>query len=512
MFGTFQNRTLGIVGALRYPYRQGGFIPTTSISLGDRSMITSASPENATAESRTLPNKIVIVGGGFGGLYAAIRLTSLFWPKGKLPQITLIDKSDRFTFKPLLYELLNNTATEEEVAPPFSQLLAPYPVRFIQAQVSGVEEMSSGGPEGNGKVQLSDGGCVEYDWLVMAMGSQADSRGIPGVKELAVPFNVYEDAVKARTALQRIEAAGNPSSQIMIVGAGYAGVELATVVSERMKGKARVQLVTSDSDILDGCPEGQRIAASRSLAALGVEIITGCKVQRLESSTADPSSLPTSCSAQLQTADGSTISYNVDLLLWTAGSSPATREGRKGLPFPVSSRGQIEIEPTLRIRGNQRAFALGDVSRSDTDAHDDQSSPSVLPATAQVAFQQADYVAWNLWASINGRALLPFRYQHLGSMMSLGSINAAVALPVPLPLPLKTSLLNSPLGPLLEASGIKLGGNDPENGVTLEGPLAAVIRRAAYLYRQPTNEQRLNVATSWIQQALIAVGTAPASK
>jgi NADH:ubiquinone reductase (non-electrogenic) len=55
---------------------------------------------------------------------------------------------------------------------------------------------TSGGPEGSGKVQLSDGVCVEYDWLVMALGSQADSRGIPGVKELAVPFNVYEDAVK----------------------------------------------------------------------------------------------------------------------------------------------------------------------------------------------------------------------------------------------------------------------------------------------------------------------------
>jgi NADH dehydrogenase FAD-containing subunit len=61
----------------------------------------------------------------------------------------------------------------------------------------------------------------------------------------------------------------------MIVGAGYAGVELATVVAERMKGKARVQLVTPNSDVLDGCPEGQRIAASRTLASLGVEIITG---------------------------------------------------------------------------------------------------------------------------------------------------------------------------------------------------------------------------------------------
>jgi NADH:ubiquinone reductase (non-electrogenic) len=70
-------------------------------------------------------------------------------------------------------------------------------------------------------------------------------------------------------------------------------------------------------------------------------------------------------------------------------------------------------EPTLRICGNQRAFALGDVSRAEAEAHDDQSAPAALPATAQVAFQQADYVAWNLWASMNGRALLPFRYLRL---------------------------------------------------------------------------------------------------
>lgn len=76
--------------------------------------------------------RVCILGGGFGGLYTALRLDSLLWPHGSKPQVTLIDRSERFVFKPLLYELLNGGATEDEVAPPFRQLLAPYSINFIQ--------------------------------------------------------------------------------------------------------------------------------------------------------------------------------------------------------------------------------------------------------------------------------------------------------------------------------------------------------------------------------------------
>eukprot|EP00882_Tetradesmus_deserticola_P034832 GHRQ01040121.1.p2 GENE.GHRQ01040121.1~~GHRQ01040121.1.p2 ORF type:complete len:171 (+),score=56.40 GHRQ01040121.1:41-553(+) len=101
------------------------------------------------------------------------------------------------------------------------------------------------------------------------------------------------------------------------------------------------------------------------------------------------------------------------------------------------------------------------------------------------------------------------RYQHLGDMMSLGATNAAVALPLQLPSELSASITASPLGPLLSLVGFKLGSGQQQQsaavssgeGVTLEGPLAQLLRRAAYLYRQPTNEQRLNVAASWVQQA-----------
>lgn len=78
--------------------------------------------------------RICILGGGFGGLYTAVRLESLLWPQGSKPQVTLIDQSERFVFKPLLYELLNGGASADEVAPFFTKLLAPYSTNFIQVR------------------------------------------------------------------------------------------------------------------------------------------------------------------------------------------------------------------------------------------------------------------------------------------------------------------------------------------------------------------------------------------
>ncbi len=86
-------------------------------------------------ERLSVAPRICILGGGFGGLYTAVRLESLLWPQGSKPQVTLIDQSERFVFKPLLYELLNGGASPEEVAPFFTKLLAPYSTNFIQVRL-----------------------------------------------------------------------------------------------------------------------------------------------------------------------------------------------------------------------------------------------------------------------------------------------------------------------------------------------------------------------------------------
>eukprot|EP00877_Chromochloris_zofingiensis_P003349 jgi/Chrzof1/13014/Cz07g16140.t1 len=481
---------------------------------------TSATTSGVQADTQAYPvsdaPRVCILGGGFGGLYTAIKLETLLWPKGKKPKVTLIDQHDRFIFKPLLYELLNGTAQPWEVAPTFQQLLAPYAVQWVQAKVKAVEPehiLADGGSATGGQVVLANGDRVEYDWLVVALGAESDPRGVPGVKELARPFVNLDDAMYVNNKLAEFELRSSKDAVVMIVGAGYAGVELCSVIAERLKGQAVVKLVTPGADILEQSPAGQRVAARRVLDSLGVDVMTSTKVMKLtKPSTADSTVVAYGgaaadmadhdrgrCVVHLEpmvsdvaSTSSNTVQQPADLALWMAGSSPVTKFTQT-LPFPTNTKGSLQIDSTLRVRHHARVFAVGDVSGPE---HNPAASEASFPATAQVAFQQADYAAWNVWSAINGRPLLPFRYQHLGDMMSLGMTNAAVALPFQLPSSVTDTVQGSPLGSLLALAGVNV-----QHGLTLEGPLAQLVRRAAYLYRQPTNEQRLSVAASWVQQA-----------
>jgi hypothetical protein len=124
--------------------------------------------------------------------------------------------------------------------------------------------LNGGGSATGGSVRLASGGTIEYDWLVVSLGAAADPRGVPGVREHARPFVSLEDAEYVAQQLAAYEAraaTGQPPAAVAVVGAGYAGVELAAVVGERLKGKARVALLTPGADILEAAPAGQREAA-----------------------------------------------------------------------------------------------------------------------------------------------------------------------------------------------------------------------------------------------------------
>jgi demethylphylloquinone reductase len=151
----------------------------------------------------------------------------------------------------------------------------------------------------------------------------------------------------------------------------------------------------------------------------------------------------------------------VDLVIWTVGTrvSPVV----KALPLKHNQRGQITTTPTLQVLEHPEIFALGDLADC-VDAQGQQ-----IPATAQAAFQQADYTAWNIWASLTNRPLLPFQYQKLGEMLALGVDNATL-------------------------TGL---------GIKLDGPLAYVARRLAYLYRLPTLDHQLRVGFNWLVRPII---------
>jgi demethylphylloquinone reductase len=512
----------------------------------------------AAAGSDDSRPRVCILGGGFGGLYTAVKLESLLWPRGLKPHVTLVDQAERFTFKPLLYEIISGTASASEVAPTYAAILQPYSVDFVRGRVAsvrpdGVEDINGErSSEGGGTVVLTSGESLPYDWLVLALGAETNTFGVPGVKEYAFPFSTFEDASKVAAQLDELAYTPDRYPEVVVVGGGYAGVELAAAVADRLKGRGRIQLVTATQDILQGAPEGQRDAARRALVDEGVSIMRDAAVSEIRlagapsssdsTSTGQPSTSSNggssesarssaSSSATASTTDGasrkrlvyvkrgpgsstssSTTARNssmdileADLVLWAAGQAPVPKieASSLSLPFPTDRTGATQTDQTLRVLHQRRVFALGDVAVTSSIANDDPFLAQRLPATAQVAFQQADYVAWNVWASINNRPLLRFSYQHLGDMMSLGAGRGAVALPIPIPPPLSAVAQSGPLGDVLRAAGVRVtttfGG--ASDGVTIEGPLGALLRRGAYLYRQPTDQQRLRVAASWAEVA-----------
>jgi demethylphylloquinone reductase len=385
--------------------------------------------------------RICILGGGFGGLYTALRLSQLPWSKLEKPEIVLVDQRDRFLFSPLLYELLTGELQTWEIAPPYTELLAGTGVQFYQAAVAGIDVQSK-------QVQLQDGPELSYDRLVLALGGETPLDIVPGAAEYAIPFRTIADAYRLEERLRILEASDADKIRVAIVGAGYSGVELACKLADRLKERGRLRLVELTDQILRTSPEFNREAAQKALEERSVWIDLETKVDALGENT---------ISLEYK---GKVDTIPVEVVLWTVGNRVA--EVVQNLPLKHNQRGQLVITSTLQAIDYPEIFALGDLAEcQDADGQK-------VPATAQSAFQQAEYAGWNIWASLTNRPLLPFRYQHLGEMMTLGTEDATL-------------------------TGL---------GVKLDGQLAYVARRLAYLYRMPTLDHQLKVGLNWIARPL----------
>ncbi len=385
--------------------------------------------------------RICILGGGFGGLYTALRLNSLPWSTHGAVEIVLIDQRDRFLFAPLLYELVTGELATWEIAPSYSELLADTRIRFIQTTVEAVNQ-------GEKQVQLGTGETLTYDRLVLAVGGETPMDMVAGAADYALPFRTVEDAQRLQERLRELETSEADKIRVAIVGGGYSGVELACKVADRLGDRGRVRLVERADDILQTSAEFNRKAARDALSERGIWLDLDTTVDSI-------------------TADTLTLTYRdqsdelpVDIVLWTVGTRVVPLLDTMDLPR--NERQQIQVEPTLQVIGHPDIYALGDLA----DCKD--ATGQQVPTTAQSALQQADYAGWNLWASLSDRPQLPFRYQHLGEMMALGVENATL-------------------------TGL---------GIKLDGPLAHVARRLTYLYRMPTLDHQIRVGLNWIQQPL----------
>jgi NADH dehydrogenase len=387
------------------------------------------------------PTRICILGGGFGGLYTALRLNELPWQKSQQPEIILVDSRDRFLFSPLLYELLTGELQSWEIAPPFEQLLQNTNIRFTQQLVTAIDIEAQ-------QVQFSEGEPVTYDYLVLAMGGETPLDIVPGAAEYAIPFRTLEDAYRLEERLRVLEASDRDKIRIAIAGGGYSGVELACKLADRLQDRGRLRLIERDQEILRGSPSFNREAAQRALQQRRVWVDLETTVQSI---AAD--SLALEYREQVDTIP-------VDVVLWTVGTrvSPIVQS----LPLKHNQRGQVSATSLLQVVDHPEIFALGDLADcKDVDGQN-------VPTTAQAAFQQADYTAWNIWASLTGRPLLPFRYQGLGEMMTLGTDDATL-------------------------TGL---------GIKLEGQMAHLARRLIYLYRLPTLDHQVRVAFNWMTRPL----------
>lgn len=305
--------------------------------------------------------------------------------------------------------------------------------------------------------------------LVLALGAETKLDVVPGAMEYALPFSTLEDACRVNeklTSLERKYFGKNSPICVAVVGCGYSGVELAATLSERLKARGIVQAINVDKTILPSAPPGNRERALKVLSSRNVQLLLGYFVRNIRRE-ADINKFmlelqPTERGKEIQVVEA-------DLILWTVGSKSLLSQlepADKPIYLPLNGKGQVETDETLRVKGHPRVFAVGD------SAAVRDKSGKLLPSSAQVAFQQADFAGWNLWAAINNRPLLPFRFQNLGEMMTLGRYDGAIS----------PSFID---------------------GLTLDGPVGHSARKLAYLIRLPTNEHRIKVGISWLTKTAV---------
>jgi NADH dehydrogenase len=409
---------------------------------------------------------VLIIGAGFAGLYTALALAAQPAPAS----ILLIEPRERFLFLPLLYELLSGELPLWQVAPRYDALLAGHGIAWLAERAERIDAEAS-------RVQTSSGQWFAYDRLVIACGGGADHFGIPGAEQHSIGFRDLEDVTRLQTLLQQLSHRSTPLGRLAVVGAGPTGVELACKLADLVGGGTLIELVEQGPLALPSSPAFNREQALLALRRRDVRLRCHTRVTAVR-----PDGLSLrhqDAGASVAGADSSLDeSLPVNGVIWTAGlrfSPPPISPSP-----PRDRRGRLLCEPDLRLRGQPHIFVAGDLAHPlAADARvaaelGAEASPSAglaasaLPATAQVAFQQAPLLAANLRRSLAGEPLEPFQWRNLGEMLSLGRGEACL-------------------------TGM---------GLTLAGPAAFQLRRLAYLTRLPGLSQQLRAAASWAAEAL----------
>jgi NADH:ubiquinone reductase (non-electrogenic) len=396
--------------------------------------------------------KILIVGGGFGGLFTALDLAGT-------GEVTLISEDDHFLFTPMLYEYLSGEVEEWHIAPNYKELLDER-VHFVRGRVTGIDLAAQ-------TVTLGEPSeALDYNILVLSVGGLSNYAGVEGAEQFAIPFRKIEHADRLRRrmveALDHVPPNLPPQDTrraltFAVVGAGASGAELSTKMADLLRdafrrralsGEPRVLVIEMGDKVVPGMGEPIREFVEDALRKSRVEVHTLTRVLRLteESLTFEHQGKQT----EVETA----------AVVWAGGVrvNPLIEE----LDIEKTGQGLIVVEPTLQVRFHENVFALGDI------AFYKDTSP-ILAGTAQLAFQQAGLAARNVRAFVAGDVLQTKHFEELGEAVSLGTERAAVL-----------------------AGGKAFG-----------GPLARQARFALYTSRLPTWHHRLRVGASWFFEGTV---------
>jgi NADH:ubiquinone reductase (H+-translocating) len=356
--------------------------------------------------------KVIIVGAGFGGLWAARAFAH------KPVDVWVIDRNNYHTFLPLLYQVAAAELEPGDIIYPVRSILHRHTnIHFLMGEVVTIDPAQ--------RVVRTHKQSLEYDYLIISAGSRPYYYSVEGAAEHAFPLKDMDEAVSLRNhILCRFESANDEADAevrrrmltFAVVGGGPTGVEFASALAELVRNplvkdypgldihQVRILLLEATDHLLTGLPRRLQVYALKRLQRIGVEINFNATVSQVTS--------------QSVTLQGGKV-IPTETVVWTAGVQGEAL--RHKWDFPIRPNGQVNVLPTLQVPGHPEIYVTGDLAHVEQDGQ-----PLLL--IAPVATQEGEAAARNITRQISGAVPEPFRYHDPGMMVAIGRNAAAVQL------------------------------------------------------------------------------------
>ena len=348
--------------------------------------------------------KVVILGGGFGGLAAARSLA-------KSADVVLVDRHNFQTFLPLLYQVSTAGLAADHVAYPIRGALRKTDVKFRMGSPISIDHK-------NQEVKLDSSETLKFDHLVVALGSTTADFGIPGVKEFTLGMKSVHEALNIRAEIMRrfedlCRFEDDTKFSISVIGGGPTGVEMAGAIAELVRGplksdharsaaNIKVRIIEAGDRLLPTFSPSLSKRTKKDLEKLGVEVLVNSPVKLVEH-------------RKVTVADG--LSLPSEITIWAAGVKGSDAMAQLNLPIAAN---RIVVEPTLQVKNYPNVWALGDIA----GALGKDGKP--LPMVAPVAIQQGKFIAKQINRVSANKVLKNFKYLDKGSMATIGRNKAVV--------------------------------------------------------------------------------------